>query len=113
MIATRPKCFKKDLEFLQNNTITHIVNCCAKEHPCYFSKKGVKYLDLNWSEAQSEEVLRVHERYMPAVEEFIAAAEALAETVLIYCSNGQNRALCIITAFLMRRLAKKISLVLL
>jgi len=93
----------QDLEFLQNNTITHIVNCCAKEHACYFSKRGVRYLDLNWPEHQSEEVLKIHEKFMPTVEEFIARAEEMSETILIFCSNGQNRAFCLVVAFLMRR----------
>jgi len=102
-ITTLQRCHNKDLEFLQNNTITHIVNCCAKEHPCLFSKLGVRYLNLNWHEHQSEEVLRIHEKFMPTVEEFVARAEEMSETVLIFCSNGQNRAFSLVVAFLMRR----------
>lgn len=103
--------YNKDLEFLQNNTITHIVNCSAKEFPCHHTKRDIRYLDLNWSESQSEEVLKLNEKYMPAIEEFITGAEELCEAVLVFCSNGQNRALCIIAAFLMRRSYNKILLV--
>ncbi len=60
-------------------------------------------MDLGWLESHSDEVLRLHERLIPAVEDFIAQAERLSETVLIFCSNGQNRALSIVIALLMRR----------
>ena len=91
------------MEYLQNNTITHIVNCWAKEFPCKYSKKGIKYLDLNWPESNSDEISRLFDRFLPVVEEFIEKAESKCESVLIFCSNGQNRSLCIVVSLLIKR----------
>lgn len=40
---------------------------------------------------------------MPPVEQFMDKAEARGESVLVFCSNGQNRALCVVVALLMKR----------
>lgn len=80
-----------------------MINCWAKEFPCKFSKKGIKYLDLNWPESNCEEITRMFDRYVPVVEEFMEKAELKGESVLVFCSNGQNRALCVVVTLLMKR----------
>ncbi len=58
---------------------------------------------MGWPESNSSEVLKLYEHYLPPVEDFIAQAERRYETVLIFCSNGQNRALSIVIAYLTKR----------
>ena len=60
-------------------------------------------MDLAWTESNSDEIFKMFERYLPVVEEFIEKAESKCESVLVFCSNGQNRALCIVVTLLMKR----------
>ena len=62
-------------------------------------------LDLYWPEQkfdQSPLADLLWDR-LPKVELFIRKAQEAGDCVLVYCNDGQNRSLCIVVAYLMRR----------
>lgn len=86
----------KDLKFLQNSGITHIVNCayqCSNHFPGKF-----KYLHLRISDLPSTNIFRFFKEAIQFLEE---ASRDKKNKILVHCIAGHSRSVTILTGFLM------------
>ncbi|CAD8188680.1 unnamed protein product [Paramecium octaurelia] len=91
----------KDLEFVIQNKVSHIINCAAKQLPCVFENYGVSYLKFNWQENE-QQVLFQNEN-VNEIYHFIEQAHVNGESVLVHSVRGQSRSCCALAAFFMRK----------
>ena len=62
---------KKDIEFINNNKVTRIINCASSEVTNEFENIGVKYLTFDWKEIDSQVILDDRDGNIQKVERFI------------------------------------------
>jgi protein-tyrosine phosphatase len=85
-----------NLEWLQKNYVTHIVNC-AIELPAYFVN-SFSYLNLKLDDVPSQTIYHVLEKSF----NFIIDAISKGGTVFVHCAAGISRSVSIIIYFIMK-----------
>lgn len=86
---------------MEGNQIRYILHCNFKE--ATKTIKGMEIVDLKWKEQDFKRVTGLFEKEVPQLENLVSKAEKIFCSVLVVCSNGQNRSLCLMICFLMRR----------
>lgn len=92
-----------DLESIMACKITHIVNCCGKSISNQFGHLGIQYLTYNWEDVGSQTILDKGDLVINEVFDFVEAALACEEGVLIHSFNGESRSCCVLAAYLMKK----------
>lgn len=85
-----------DLETLQRNGITRIVNCCAdvvEDH--FIHLPDFKYLSLNMVDGRMEDI----SWFLGDVIHFIANAHKQGRKVLVHCERGVSRSCSFVIAY--------------
>lgn len=104
----------KDLHFIIQNKVTHIINCSGLQVRNHFedskeealAKKGmvVKYLTFLWIDTDSQILFEdEHEDDSLWIYNFIHEAVDLGESCLVHCDRGQSRAAVALSAYYMRK----------
>lgn len=93
----------EDLESAQQSKVTRVVNCCAAEIPNRWALCGMKYLSYRWSDDSDQVILDTGDFVVNDVYDFIEAALANSEAVLIHSLNGESRSVCILLAYFMKK----------
>ncbi|CAD8107636.1 unnamed protein product [Paramecium sonneborni] len=91
----------KDLEFVIQNKVSHIINCASRQLPCVFENYGVLYLKFNWQE--NEQQVLFQNNIVNEIYNFIEQAHNNGESVLVHSIRGQSRSCCALAAFFMRK----------
>eukprot|EP00762_Andalucia_godoyi_P000076 ANDGO_02379.mRNA.1 hypothetical protein (macronuclear) len=92
----------RDIEFLSNNKISHLINCAALEVPNSLQVYGFRYLSYPWRDSDSTIILDAQDRNVSEFVKFIERCLQKAEGCLIFSVNGQSRSVCVCLAYLMR-----------
>jgi len=93
----------EDFESAQESKVTRVINCCAAEIPNRWALCGVKYLSYRWSDDSDQVMLDTGDFVVNDVYDFIEAALANFEAVLIHSMNGESRSVCVLLAYLMKK----------
>jgi len=90
-----------DIEFLNFNRITNIVNT-ASEIPNIYEQFGIQFYNLNWKKGPSQ---RLYEslQLMEECHQFIDQAIKKGESVMIVSLKGNRRVGCCLTLYLIDR----------
>jgi len=93
----------EDWEFVTENKVTHIINCCNQLISNKWDALGVKYLNYSWLDNDRQIILDARDVITNKVYDFIEEAADDAESTLIVSVNGQSRSCCLIVAYLMKK----------
>lgn len=106
----------KDLHFIIQNKVTHIINCAGLQVRNIFEdskedallKKGmtVKYLTFLWIDTDQQVLFEDEQEGIDDslwIYNFILEAVDLGESCLVHCDWGQSRAAVALSAYYMRK----------
>lgn len=85
----------KDLSVLQQNNITHILNCAATLIEC--PHEGITYHELPLMDDPMEQI----DRYFYPVLEMLESVKESGKSILVHCHQGVSRSCTFIVAYLM------------
>ena len=93
----------QDLEFVVANKANFIINCAARQIPNHWEPIGVKYLNFFWSDADSQVLFEGRDDRVKQLFQFIEQASQRGESVLVHSVRGQNRCICVVAAYMMKK----------
>jgi len=95
----------QDLEFLELNKITHVINCAGKQLPNLFESAGLRYLTFPWEDAESCVVFDDACVVVQQICAFVDDALRVGHSVLVHCLEGNSRCATAVMAYFMLRYA--------
>ncbi|EGR32949.1 dual specificity catalytic domain protein [Ichthyophthirius multifiliis] len=93
----------QDLEFIITNKVTQIINCSAKQIPNHWENFDVTYLSYDWQDSDNQIIFDDKDQVVNITYNLIEKTLEKAESILVHSEKGQNRSVCIITAYLMKK----------
>ena len=85
------------------NKIGFVINCVSDSFPCYFENSGLKYLRLEWTEADQEFIISLKGKTGQAILQFCSEAKQKFFGVLIHCRGNFQRSMIILMFYLCKR----------
>lgn len=92
-----------DLEFLMEQKVSRVVNCCGYSVSNRWATMGIKYQTYKWMDNETQILLDESDSVMDEIYRFVEDALDRAEGVLIHSAKGKGRSCCVLCAYLMRR----------
>lgn len=93
----------RDLAFIVNNKVTHIVNCSSTQIPNHWEPIGISYLSFPWQESPSQLILCPSMTSFYLFYSYIEQALNSGSSVLVHCVKGTGRSTLVIISYLMKR----------
>ena len=93
-----------DLDFMEENKVTRVINCSGKQVSNSYEMLGVVYMTFNWEDTDEQTVFEKGkgDAIVEKVLRFINDAHNRAEGTLVHSVHGQSRSYCLLAAYLMR-----------
>jgi hypothetical protein len=92
-----------NLDVIVQFKITHMINAAATQLLNAWESIGIKYLTLNWSENQNQNLLDQREEISSRIVAFIDDSFKNGEGILIYSMRGQDRACVVVLIYLIKK----------
>eukprot|EP00747_Dinoflagellata_sp_TGD_P206754 gnl/TRDRNA2_/TRDRNA2_80423_c0_seq1.p1 gnl/TRDRNA2_/TRDRNA2_80423_c0~~gnl/TRDRNA2_/TRDRNA2_80423_c0_seq1.p1 ORF type:complete len:392 (-),score=79.82 gnl/TRDRNA2_/TRDRNA2_80423_c0_seq1:65-1240(-) len=92
-----------DLECAMEAKVTRMINCCGGQVPNRFEMCGIVYLTYKWLDITQQCILDDKDVVINQVYDFIEAAHAKGEGVLVHSLLGESRSCCILSAYVMKK----------
>mmetsp|Transcript_72546 Transcript_72546/g.212816 ORF Transcript_72546/g.212816 Transcript_72546/m.212816 type:complete len:354 (-) Transcript_72546:9-1070(-) len=94
-----------DLDFMEENKVTRVINCSGKQVSNSYEMLGVVYMTFNWEDTDEQTVFEKGkgDAIVEKVLRFINDAHNRAEGTLVHSVHGQSRSYCLLAAYLMRK----------
>lgn len=91
----------KDMEFLQNNRVTNVINLCQKRVTNMWRHYGISYLSFSWSDKETFSIIDSNPESILYIIKHIKEVLNAGNAILVHSFNGMNRSVVVLTAFLM------------
>jgi hypothetical protein len=92
-----------NLDIVVQFKITHMINTCGAQMINAWESIGIKYLTLNWTENQNQNLFDQKDEIANRLVSFIDETFKNGEGILVYSQRGQNRACIVALIYLIKK----------
>ena len=92
-----------NLDVIIQFKITHMINAAGNQIINAWESIGIKYLTLNWTESQSQNLFDQRDEIANRIVNFIDDSFKNGEGILVHSLRGQNRACIVVLIYLIKK----------
>ena len=92
-----------NLDAIVQFKISHIINASGTQSINAWESLGIKYLTLNWTENQNQNLFDPKDEVANRLVAFIEDSYKNGEGILVYSMRGQNRACIVVLIYLLKK----------